>query len=251
MFGFSKPKQSIRGKLALLASASALILAACGGDDSSSQRAEPAEPQETAAPAMPADDAEMMADDMEAEAEEMADDAEDMADDMADAGDDMMDDADEAMSDDEPMDTAMAGDMEATGTVHEIQMLNADPDNPRERMVFRPDLVVAKPGDTIRFVPTDPSHQSSSIDGMIPDGTDGWRGDINKAVEYVVPQPGVYGYKCVPHYAAGMVGLLIVEGDGMMDNVDEAKGESHVGLAARRFDDIWSRAEEQYLSDDS
>lgn len=146
---------------------------------------------------------------------------------------------------------AMASDVAdaATGpVVHEIQMLNGDPDNPRERMVFRPDLVVAKPGDIIKFIPTDPSHQSSSVDGMLPGGADGWQGKVNEALEYTLPAPGVYGYKCVPHYAGGMVGLVVVQGEGMMDNVADAKKVRQVGLAKRRFDAIWARAEAEYLN---
>ncbi|MEM9839410.1 MAG: pseudoazurin [Pseudomonadota bacterium] len=132
----------------------------------------------------------------------------------------------------------------AEPTVHEIQMLNGDPENRRERMVFRPDLVVAKPGDIIKFIPTDPSHQSSSIDGMLPAGAEGWKGKTNEAIEVTLTEPGVYGYKCVPHYAGGMVGLVIVEGDGMTENVEAAKKVRQVGLAGRRFDNIWERASE-------
>lgn len=165
--------------------------------------------------------AEGAADDVQQGAEEMADEAKAMASNAADA---------------------MAGPV-----VHEIQMLNGDPDNPRERMVFRPDLVLAKPGDIIKFIPTDPSHQSSSVDGMLPDGAESWQGKVNEALEYTLPEPGVYGYKCVPHYAGGMVGLVVVQGEGMMDNVAEAKKVRQVGLAKRRFDDIWARAEDKYL----
>lgn len=225
----------------LLAGTGLLLLAACGGDDSS-----PEPEEENREVAMPSDE--------RASAEEpaMPEEAEDSSMDMAAAPSEPADNEGQmaqASDDDGDMAAATSNETAAagTGTVHEIQMLNADPDNPRERMVFVPDLVVAQPGDTIRFVPTDPSHQSSSIDEMIPDDVEGWRGEINKAVEYTVPEPGVYGYKCVPHYAAGMVGLLIVEGEGMMDNVEEAKSASHVGLAARRFEDIWARAEDQYL----
>lgn len=133
-------------------------------------------------------------------------------------------------------------------TVHEVAMYSSNPENSREKNVFVPDLMVVKPGDTVRFVPTNPTHQSSSIDGMVPEGAEGWKGDINKAIEFVAGKPGVYGYKCVPHYAGGMVGMVIVQGEGMMDNVDSAKSTKHIGLAKRRFDDLWARAEAEYLN---
>lgn len=134
--------------------------------------------------------------------------------------------------------------VEPNGTVIEVQMLTRDPDG-SGMQVFKPRLIQANVGDTIRFVPTDPTHQSSSIPGMIPEGTRGWEGKINEAVEYVVPKPGVYGFKCVPHYSAGMIGLVIVQGEGMTDNLEAARSATHQGLAAREFTEIFEEAEAQ------
>ena len=138
----------------------------------------------------------------------------------------------------------MEPEVEPNGTVIEIQMLTRDPDG-SGMQVFRPQLITAKVGDTIKFIPTDPTHQSSSIDGMLPDGVRGWEGEVNKEISYVVPKPGIYGYQCVPHYAAGMIGLIIVEGDGMTDNLEAAKAASHPGLAGRKFEEIFAAAEAQ------
>ncbi len=132
--------------------------------------------------------------------------------------------------------------VEPNGTVIEIQMYTRDPDNPTGMQVFKPKLVTAQVGDTVKFVPTDPTHQSSSIEGMIPEGTRGWEGEINQEVSYVLPKPGVYGYQCVPHYAAGMVGMIIVEGEGQDANVAAAKEVSHPGLAGRVFEEIFTEA---------
>ena len=137
---------------------------------------------------------------------------------------------------------AEAPEVEANGTVIEVQMLTRDPDEPSGLQVFKPRLIRAKVGDTVTFVPTDPTHQSSSIDGMLPEGARGWQGEINQSVSYVLPMPGVYGYQCVPHYAAGMVGLIIVEGEGMDANVEAAKAVSHPGLAGREFGEIFEEA---------
>lgn len=136
--------------------------------------------------------------------------------------------------------------VEPNGTVIEVQMLTRDPDG-SGMQVFKPRLITAQVGDTIRFVPTDPTHQSSSIEGMIPEGTRGWEGEVNKAVEYVVPKPGIYGYKCVPHYSAGMVGLIVVEGEGKLDNLEAARAMTHQGLASREFGEIFDEAEAQGL----
>ena len=129
--------------------------------------------------------------------------------------------------------------VEANGTVIEIEMYTKDPDDASKMQVFKPRLITASVGDTIKFVPTNKTHQSSSIDGMLPAGVEGWEGKINEEVSYVIPAAGVYGYQCVPHYAAGMVGLIVVEGG---DNVEAAKAVKHPGLASKAFDEIFEEA---------
>ena len=130
--------------------------------------------------------------------------------------------------------------VEANGTVIEINMYTKDPEDSSALQVFKPRLVTASVGDTIKFVPTDPTHQSSSIDSMLPEGVEGWEGKINQEATYVIPKAGVYGYKCVPHYAAGMIGMIVVDGGG--DNVEAAKAASHPGLAGREFGEIFEEA---------
>ena len=101
-------------------------------------------------------------------------------------------------------------DDDATPTVHEVLMLNADPDNRRERQVFVPDIVRANPGDTIRFVSADRGHNSAADEDMIPEGAEPWRSDIGDDFEITLDVEGAYGYYCVPHRSAGMVGLILV-----------------------------------------
>ncbi|MEM7781067.1 MAG: pseudoazurin [Pseudomonadota bacterium] len=130
---------------------------------------------------------------------------------------------------------------EANGTVIEIQMLTRDPETGRQ--VFSPGVVVAQVGDTIRFVATNPTHQAESIPEMLPAGVTGWEGQINEEVEYVVPAPGIYGYKCAPHYAAGMVGVIVVQGEGAGDNLEAAKAVRHIGIATTAFEEYLAEAE--------
>lgn len=49
----------------------------------------------------------------------------------------------------------------------EVRMLNK---GEAGAMVFESSVIVAAPGDTIRFVPTDKSHKA--IKGMLPDGVE-------------------------------------------------------------------------------
>ncbi|MEM9501256.1 MAG: plastocyanin/azurin family copper-binding protein [Pseudomonadota bacterium] len=136
-----------------------------------------------------------------------------------------------------------APEVEANGTVIDINMYTRDPDEPSGLQVFKPRLITAQVGDTVRFVPTDPTHQSSSIETMLPEGARGWEGEINQEVSYVLPLPGIYGYQCVPHYAAGMIGLIIVEGEGKTANLEAAQAVSHPGLASREFTEIFEEAQ--------
>ncbi|MEM6415829.1 MAG: pseudoazurin [Pseudomonadota bacterium] len=133
------------------------------------------------------------------------------------------------------------------GAVHEVQMLNAHPEDRKQRMVFYPRVLKVKPGDTVKFVPTDPSHNCQSTRGMLPDGAEEWKGAFNQEVTITPTVPGVYGFNCQPHQAAGMVGLLIVEGEGMLNNLDAAKGVRQIGLAKRVWGEIWSEAEAEGL----
>ena len=65
---------------------------------------------------------------------------------------------------------ALAG-AAAAAEDHEVKMLNKGSDG--EIMVFEPAFLKVAPGDTVTFVPTDPSHNSESIPDMIPEGAGG------------------------------------------------------------------------------
>lgn len=124
---------------------------------------------------------------------------------------------------------ALAG--SAAAAEHEVQMLNRGSDG--QIMVFEPAFLRIEPGDTVTFVATDKSHNSESILGMIPDGAEAWKGKINEEISVTLTEPGIYGFKCMPHYPLGMVGLIQV-GDET-PNLDEAQGVKHPGQAAARM----------------
>lgn len=75
-------------------------------------------------------------------------------------------------------------------------------------MVFVPSYIRAEVGDTVRFVPTDKTHNAQSIPGMMPLGTAPFVGKINQPISFKVTKPGLYGIKCAPHLAMGMVALV-------------------------------------------
>ncbi|MEM8790168.1 MAG: pseudoazurin [Pseudomonadota bacterium] len=128
-----------------------------------------------------------------------------------------------------------------------VDMLNKHPEG-KGRMVFHPRIVTVQPGDTVTFLATDKGHNSASVKGMAPDGGETWNGKINQEVSVTLTKPGFYGYKCTPHEAAGMVGLIIVEGDGKLDNLEAAKKVKAKGRAKKIWKEIWAEAEEQGLT---
>lgn len=130
----------------------------------------------------------------------------------------------------------------------EVQMLTAHPDDRKIRNVFLPRVQVVEPGDTVNFVATDKSHNSASAKGMLPDGVEGWKGRINQDVSFTFETPGFYGYVCTPHAALGMVGLVVVKGDGMMDNLEAAQSVKQRGKAQAVWDEIWAEVAEMELT---
>ena len=105
-------------------------------------------------------------------------------------------------------------------------------------MVFEPDFLVIKPGDSVKFIATHKSHNAASIDGMVPEGYAGFKGKINEEIEVTFDQPGFYGIKCSPHFGMGMV-MLVKVGEA---ELTEAIRTFEVPARARpRFDAIFAR----------
>ncbi|MCG7492115.1 pseudoazurin [Thalassobius sp. Cn5-15] len=128
-----------------------------------------------------------------------------------------------------------------------VDMLNKDPDDKKRRMIFKPLIQVVEAGDTVRFASVHKGHNSESIKGMIPEGVEPWKSKISKDFDLTLTVPGVYGYKCTPHTAMGMAGLIIVKGDGMMANVEAAKAVKHKGRMKKVWEEMWAQVEAEGL----
>jgi pseudoazurin len=100
-------------------------------------------------------------------------------------------------------------------------------------MVFEPATARLKVGDTLRFVPTDPGHNVESIREIAPPGAEPVKGAIGKEVVVKLAKPGVYGFKCVPHWAMGMVFVAKV-GDGKLTPAAETAAASSAPPMARK-----------------
>lgn len=120
----------------------------------------------------------------------------------------------------------------------EVKMLNKGADN--QTMVFEPAFLKIQPGDTVRFVPTDKGHDAQTIPGMLPEGAEPFKGKLSQEITVIFAKPGVYGYRCAPHFGMGMVGLIAV-GDSAA-NLAAAREMRLPPLAAKRMAVMFEQA---------
>jgi len=124
--------------------------------------------------------------------------------------------------------------------VHEVKMLNSGKEG---MMVFEPAVLSINKGDTVKFVATDLAHNSSSVEGMIPEGAVPWVGAMNQDIEVTLTEEGVYVYQCTPHNMMAMVGVIKVESSSNINSI-RAKAESYKKtflMNQERLDDYLSR----------
>lgn len=134
--------------------------------------------------------------------------------------------------------TAVAAVLLATSAyaeVFEVKMLNKGTDG---AMVFEPAFVKAAVGDTITFVSTDKGHNVEGIKGMLPDGVEEFKSDMGADYTLTVTAEGIYGIKCTPHYAMGMVALIQV---GLPVNLEAVAAVVHKGKAKTRFEPLFAQ----------
>ena len=123
---------------------------------------------------------------------------------------------------------------------HVVKMLNAGKEG---MMVFEPAVLSIKKGDTVKFVATDVAHNSSSVEGMIPEGAEPWVGAMNQDIEVTLTEEGVYVYQCTPHNMMAMIGVIKVESSSNINSI-RAKAESYKKtflMNQERLDDYLSR----------
>ena len=132
----------------------------------------------------------------------------------------------------------------ATGNIsaaeHQVKMLSS---LNGQMMVFEPPVLNINKGDTVKWLNTNPGHNSVSINEMIPSNAKPWNGKMNESIKVQFDTEGVYGYKCTPHYILGMVGLIVVGNPS--SNLDKAKAfaedaQSKFATNKERFSEYFS-----------
>ena len=106
------------------------------------------------------------------------------------------------------------------GSEHVVKMLNSGDGG---QMIFEPAVIKVSAGDTIHFKATDMSHNSASVQGMVPNGASAWAGSMNQDISVTLDTEGVYVYQCDPHAMMAMIGVIQV-GDAV--NMNEIKQAS-------------------------
>ncbi len=127
----------------------------------------------------------------------------------------------------------------AVAEEHVVEMLNR---GEAGAMVFEPAFIEAAVGDTVRFVPTDRSHNAETIEGMVPAGTEMVVGALNEEVVITIDQEGVYGIRCKPHYGMGMVAVITA---GEPVNLEDARAVRAPGRAAQILGELFDQAAAQ------
>lgn len=89
----------------------------------------------------------------------------------------------------------------------EVKMLNR---GEAGTMIFEPSFLQIAPGDTVRFIAEDRGHNAESIPEMTPEGGTAFEGKINEEIDVTFDSEGLYGVRCKPHYAMGMVMTIAV-----------------------------------------
>lgn len=117
----------------------------------------------------------------------------------------------------------------------DVQMLNKGAEG---AMVFEPAFVRAAVGDTVTFVSPDKGHNAESIEGMLPKGVEPFKSEMSKDFMLTLTAEGVYGIKCTPHYAMGMVALIQV---GAPVNLDAVADVVQKGKAKTRFEPLFAQ----------
>lgn len=119
----------------------------------------------------------------------------------------------------------------------EVLMLNKGTDG--STMGFSPSFLAIEPGDTVTFIPVDKGHNAESILGMVPAGGQHWKGEINERLTVTFTEPGLYGFKCMPHLAMGMVGLIEVGND--RSNLDALMNVRLPGKSQARMMELFAK----------
>lgn len=100
-------------------------------------------------------------------------------------------------------------------------------------LVFNPLVINIQPGDTVAWENM-PTHDTQSIEGLIPEGAEAWHSTLGQNYERTFSVEGIYVYKCTPHIGAGMGGAIIVGNPVNLEAIKAADVKGAEGRLARK-----------------
>lgn len=130
---------------------------------------------------------------------------------------------------------------QAAAETFTVKMVSYDKTISDKSMYFDPPLLHVQLGDTVIFEPTQTGHNTASKKGMLPDGAEKWNSAIDEQFEVTFNTNGTYGYICSPHYAVGMIGMILV-GD-YSTNLEEVRKVRHRGKAKKAFKNLFNQVD--------
>ncbi|GHG02818.1 pseudoazurin [Thalassotalea marina] len=89
-----------------------------------------------------------------------------------------------------------------------------------QSMMMSPGFIKIDKGDTITFIPSDATHNAESI--ALPNNATAFNSAMGTEVTITFSAEGVYLYKCTPHFALGMLGVIQV---GAPNNLEQVKNK--------------------------
>lgn len=122
----------------------------------------------------------------------------------------------------------------------EVKMLNK---GEAGTMVFEPMLSQIAVGDTVTFLTVDKGHDAETIKDLIPSGAEPFKGQNSKDLTVTFDIPGVYAIKCAPHFAMGMIALVVVGND--LTNLADIEAARFPKKAAERFEVMFAELDAQ------
>ena len=123
--------------------------------------------------------------------------------------------------------------LSASAEEHVVKMMNAN--GKGKFMLFEPEVVHAKVGDTVRFMPTNKGHNAEMIPDLWPEGAAEFKGKLNEEIVLTINKPGIYGIKCLPHYPMGMIGAVVA---GDLTNKAQLDTYKPASSAAKRYEEL-------------
>lgn len=136
----------------------------------------------------------------------------------------------DSTSETEDSNTAEASD--DTATADNEEEASAEPEThavTAQGLKYNPLVVTINPGDTVAWRNMS-THNTESMDGLIPEGAEMWQSAMSENYRRTFTQEGIYVYKCTPHFGAGMGGAIIV---GEPVNLEQIKNADASGAAGR------------------